>query len=111
MAPLVQRVQPGADDLLAAFGASPRWPDATLETYVPPLQAAGLRIADLRDWTGRLAFTDVGAIVYYLKAIPWLVPGFTVEGHLQHLLALQERLQRGEELAFAARLYLIEARR
>ena len=54
-------------------------------------------------------FTDVGAIVYYLKAIPWVVPGFTVKSHLRYLLVLQERLEAGEELGFYAAKFLIEA--
>ncbi|MBN1657690.1 MAG: hypothetical protein JXA93_04780, partial [Anaerolineae bacterium] len=64
-----------------------------------------------RDWSGKLTFTDVGAIVYYLKAIPWLVPGFSVDTHLESLLALHERLEQGERLMFAAKKYLIEARK
>ena len=75
------------------------------------LQAAGLTIVDTQDWSGKLAFTDVGAIVYYLKAVPWLVPGFSVETHLEALLNLQDRLEAGEKLAFSARKYLIEARK
>ncbi len=96
-------------DLLAAFDAEPRWPDATPAKYAPLLEAAGLTIAHSREWEGRLVFTDVGAIVYYLKAAPWEVPGFTVQTHLPHLLALQRRLDAGEDLAFHAALYLIEA--
>jgi SAM-dependent methyltransferase len=99
-----------AHDLLAAFEAKPQWPDATLEKYVPQLEEAGLAITETQDWSGRLAFTDVGAIVYYLRAVPWLVPGFSVETHLSYLLQLQSRLERGEALAFAAKKYLIEAR-
>ena len=63
-----------AYDLLAVFDAKPQWPEATLEKYVPQLKAAGLTIADTREWSGKLSFTDVGAIVYYLKAVPWLCP-------------------------------------
>ncbi len=96
-------------DLLAAFDAEPQWPDATPEKYVPLLEAAGLTIETLQEWEGRLVFTDVGAIVYYLKATPWEVPGFTVKTHLPYLLALQERLEAGDELAFFAAKYLIEA--
>jgi hypothetical protein len=62
-------------------------------------------------WTSRLLFTDIGAIVYYLKAVPRLVAGFSVETHLQALLGHQRRLERGQSLDFAARLYLIEARK
>lgn len=100
-----------AYDLLAAFDASPQWPEATPEKYLPRLRAAGLTIVDAREWSGRLGFTDVGAIVYYLKAVPWLVPGFSVETHARHLHALQRRLERGAELVFTARKYLIEARK
>jgi SAM-dependent methyltransferase len=98
-----------AADLLAAFDAKPQWPDATPEKYVPRLQAAGLEIVDQQNWSGELAFTDVGAIVYYLKAVPWLVPGFSVESHLKYLLKLQEQLEKQEQLVFTARKYLIEA--
>jgi hypothetical protein len=44
-----------------------------------------------------------------LKAVPWLVVGFSVETHLKHLLELQHRLESGEPLSFVARKYLIEA--
>jgi hypothetical protein len=70
---------------------------------------AGLTIVHTQEWSGQLSFLDVGAIVYYLKAVPWLVPGFSVESHLEYLLALQRRLEGGKSLAFVARKYLIEA--
>ena len=98
-------------DLQAAFDATPEFPDATPEKYVPLLREAGLTIANVEEWEGRMVFEDVGAIVYYLKAIPWEVPGFTVKSHLRYLLALQERLEAGEELGFFAARYLIEARK
>jgi SAM-dependent methyltransferase len=98
-----------AYDLLAVFGARPQWPDAAPGKYVPELEAAGLTIVNTQEWSGRMVFTDVGAIVYYLKAVPWLVPGFSVETHLKDLLTLQRRLERGGQLAFTARKYLIEA--
>jgi len=98
-----------ARDLIAAFEAQPAWPEATLENKVRRLQDAGLTILTAKDWSGAFSFTDVGAIVYYLRAIPWVVEGFSVEPHLAHLLALQDRLERGEGLVFEARKYLVEA--
>ena len=100
-----------AVDLLAAFDARPQWPDATAEKYLPRLQEAGLEIVDAQNWKGELTCTDVGAIVYYLRAIPWIVPGFSVEIHLKYLLKLQEQLERKGVLAFTSRRYLIEARK
>lgn len=98
-------------DLQAAFDAAPEFPDATPGKYVPLLEAAGLTIVTVEEWEGRMVFQDVGAIVYYLKAIPWEVPGFSVKSHLRSLLALQERLEAGEELGFYVARYLIEARK
>ena len=98
-----------AQDLLAVFDARPQWPDATPQKYVPWLQAAGFDVVDVREWSGRLAFTDVGAIVYYLKAVPWLVPGFTVESQAGKLLALQKQLDEQGQLVYEAGNYLIEA--
>ena len=96
-------------DLLEAFRAKPQWPDATADKYVPLLEAAGLTIVTREEWEGRLVFSDVGAIVYYLKAAPWEVPGFSVKTHLRYLVALQERVEAGGDLAFYAAKYLIEA--
>jgi len=100
-----------AEDLMAVFGAHPQWPDSTPEKYLPRLRAAGLEVSDVRDWHGRFAFKDVGAVVYYLKAVPWLVPGFSVTTHLDRVRHLQSKLDAGVELAFTTRSYLIEAKR
>jgi SAM-dependent methyltransferase len=98
-----------AQDLLAEFGATPQWPDATPEHYVPRLEAAGLDVEKAEEWQGQLIFHDVGAVVYCLKAVPWLVPGFSVETHTYNLMRLHGRLQGKGELVFEARKYLIEA--
>ena len=98
-----------AQDLLSVFGAKPPWPEATPSNNVPKLEAAGLQAVRAEEWSGKLAFADVGAIVWYLKAVPWLVPGFSVGTHLEGLMDLESRLEGDEKLVFEARKYLIEA--
>jgi SAM-dependent methyltransferase len=98
-------------DLLTHFGASPQWPEATPAYYIPRIAAAGLELMTLRAYEGAEIFADVGALVYFLRAIPWLVPGFSVATHAEPLLALHARVMRGEPLRFGTRGYLIEARR
>lgn len=100
-----------AADLLAEFGAAPQWPDATPARYVPWIHKAGLELVELQDWQGEIAFTDVGALVYYLKVVPWLVPGFSVQTHVETLLRLQGQLDGGAELVYSAKKYIIEARK
>lgn len=100
-----------AQDLLSEFGVNPQWPDATPEFYISWLQSVGMDIQEMKTWQGHLVFYDVGAIVYYLKAVPWLVPGFSVKRHTDNLVQLEERLRYQEKLVFEARKYLIEARK
>ncbi len=100
-----------AHDLLAAFDARPQWPDAKPEMYLPRLQTAGFEMFDVRNWSGKLAFIDVGAVVYFLKAVPWLVPGFSVDSHVDHLMALQKQIDKQDQLVYWASNYLIEARK
>jgi SAM-dependent methyltransferase len=98
-----------AADLLAEFGATPRWPDASPGRYVPRLESAGLVVEDVREWTGTLAFRDVGALVYFLAKVPWLVPDFTVDGHLATLRRLHQQASSEGRLVYSARKYLLRA--
>lgn len=100
-----------AQDLLSVFGMAPRWPDATPEYYVSRLNAAGLNVEKAEEWQGKIIFHDVGAIVYYLKAVPWLVPDFSVKTNKNDLLRLERELQQNGCLAFEARKYLIEGKK
>ena len=97
------------EDLIRFFNSEPAWPLATPDFYEPELNAAGMAIKDIREWSGHIRFCDVGAVVYYLCATPWLVPGFSVDSHLESLMALQTKLDAGELLNFETRRYLIEA--
>jgi SAM-dependent methyltransferase len=99
-----------AHDLLAHFGASPQWPNATYEDAITRLAEAGLELLQGADWHGELIFKDVGALVYYLKAVPWMVPGFSVDRDFARLLLLQARLEQEGELAYADMRYWVEAR-
>lgn len=99
------------EDLHAAFGATPQWPNATPQQYIPRLEAAGMQIVHVEEWSGTFTFADVGALVYYLKAMPWVVPDFSVDRYAGNLMRLQAQLERGEKLAFTDRKYIIEARK
>jgi SAM-dependent methyltransferase len=96
-------------DLMAEFGAKPQWPDSTGSLYVPMLESAGLQVVAYEEWEGRFGFTDIGALVYYLKAVPWMVPDFSVDRYADDLIRLHDRLAAEGRLAFWAGTYLIEA--
>ena len=56
-------------------------------------------------------FIDIGAVVYYLKAIPWQVEGFSVESHYSQLVRLHNIIERQGEFIATAHRFLIIARK
>ncbi|MEO3790639.1 class I SAM-dependent methyltransferase [Nonomuraea sp. B10E15] len=74
-------------------------------------EAAGLEVVDLRSERLRMEFRDIGAVVYFLRKVIWIVPGFSVEHHQERLRALHDRIEsEGPFVAHSAR-FLIEARK
>ncbi|WP_083731045.1 MULTISPECIES: class I SAM-dependent methyltransferase [Protofrankia] len=72
-------------------------------------EAAGLRVVDLRMESLRTEFLDVGAVIYFLRKVIWIVPGFTVTRYRPRLEALHDRIHaNGPFIAHATR-FLIEA--
>jgi SAM-dependent methyltransferase len=96
-------------DLAAVFGANLPYPDNILTRVRADLIALGCEIRRGEAWRGRMTFSDVAAVVYFLKAVPWVVQGFDVNRHLAGLEALQARLDQGQPLQFTCTRFLIEA--
>ncbi|MER6390761.1 methyltransferase domain-containing protein [Streptomyces sp. NPDC001523] len=72
---------------------------------------AGLEIVDLRSERLRTEFNDIGAVIYFLRKVIWMVPGFTVGHYRDRLRELHERIEReGPFVAHTAR-FLVEARK
>ncbi|HVA05975.1 MAG TPA: hypothetical protein VNG12_04455 [Acidimicrobiales bacterium] len=74
-------------------------------------RTAGLVVRDLREERLQTVFNDVGAVVYFLRLVIWIVPGFTVEGYHDRLLALHEQIQRSGPFVTYATRFLMEARK
>ncbi len=109
---LTQQIESAwAYDLKLAFGMQPPQKEPALMRALRYLVKTDLWVERAEAWSGILTFTDVGAIVYYLNAIPWIVDGFSVETHLPYLIVLQDKVERGEKLEFIAAKYLIQARK
>ena len=98
-------------DLMAAFDSKPKWPWSTLDFYLDLLGSAGLGADLAEEWTGRLIFKSVGALVYYLRAVPWLVDGFSVATHLPYIEQQQARLEQDGQLVFSQKLFVLRAKK
>lgn len=72
-------------------------------------RAAGLEIVDLRTERLRMEFGDIGAVVYFLRKVIWMVPGFTVDAYRDRLRDLHQRIESdGPFVAYSSRT-LIDA--
>jgi SAM-dependent methyltransferase len=70
---------------------------------------AGLVVTDLREERLRTVFYDVGAVVYFLRLVIWIVPNFSVNRCRDRLWSLHQQIDRdGRYVAHASR-FLIEA--
>lgn len=74
-------------------------------------RTAGLEIVQLQTERLRIEFADIGAIVWFLRKVIWMVPGFTSERYAERLRELHEEIVRdGPFVAHSSRT-LIEARK
>ncbi len=72
---------------------------------------AGLDVADLRYAKLRIEFHDIGAVVYFLRKVIWMVPDFTVERYQDRLRALDALIRTAGPFVAHSTRYLIEARK
>lgn len=86
-------------------GGNEREPGAAMAAA----QAAGLTVTDLRAESLRTEFFDVGAVVYFLRKVIWIVPGFTVNGYRAKLEELHDQIQEQGPFIATTRRFLIEA--
>jgi ubiquinone/menaquinone biosynthesis C-methylase UbiE len=98
-------------DLSDMFECQQPWTFFTLDFALAEIKKTKLVVEMAQEWTGRSIFKDVAAIVYYLKAIPWIVEGFAVDTHLPYLFKLQERLEQEGELVFTQKRMIVKARK
>lgn len=109
---LTQQVGGGnSSDLTKRFDVDSLYRDWDAETAKTDLEKVGFKILRTENWEGKSKFSDVGALVYYLKVIPWAVPGFSLDSHLEYLEKLQEEVDKGKELVFTKTRFLILAQK
>ncbi len=56
------------------------------------VEAAGLRVTGSGEADLVTSFADIGALAWYLKAIPWTVPGFTIPRFRDRLKELHSQV-------------------
>ncbi|HVV21909.1 MAG TPA: class I SAM-dependent methyltransferase [Pseudonocardiaceae bacterium] len=108
---LSQQVGPGSVYELSEFMLGPHeiGDSRSSARAVREATAAGLTVVDVRDVSLRMVFNDVAAVVHFLRKVPWIVPGFTVEKFHDRLVAMHERITADGPYVTHSTRFLIEA--
>jgi SAM-dependent methyltransferase len=78
---------------------------------VRELKVDGWQIREQQEEFYSVRYYDVGAIVYYLKAVPWVIPDFTVESYLDRLVEIRDLIEKVGYLDVPFHHFLIVAQR
>ncbi len=100
-----------SQDLVKEFKSKRKFSNINLDLYTNQLKKVGFEILKSKKWKGKRTFKDVGAVVYYLKAIPWIVQGFSVKKNLSTLKNLQKKLEKNKKLEFDTARFMILAKK
>ena len=75
------------------------------------LYEAGFEVLHSDQATLRYTFLDIGAVVYYLKAIPWQIKAFSPETHQEGLTLIHNIIERRGQFVCTAHRFLIIAQK
>jgi hypothetical protein len=91
------------------MGPLPDASDRDTELEGRAAEAAGLVVQSMRHEHQRTAFFDIGAVVFFLRLVPWIVPGFSVPTYRDALHELHETIERHGAFETSGSRTLIEA--
>lgn len=76
---------------------------------VKQIEEAGFKVTVSREARPEARFLDVGAVVYYLKEVPWQVPGFSTSRYHEKLRELDLRIRRDGSFHVTLPRFLVHA--
>lgn len=88
---VTQQVGPDLSEPFRALLGAPPSPDPRpwdLAQALAQIRAAGLEVTDYAEAAAELTFADVGALAWYLRHVPWVMPEFRIPLYRQRLAAL-----------------------
>ena len=99
------------DDLARTLGfETPQEPDSWVGLAERQVTEAGLAIEEVARADRRICFDDIAAVVFYLKAVSWSIPGFRLEEHRDRLRALYEDVSAWPVMSSGYRFLLVASK-
>jgi SAM-dependent methyltransferase len=110
---LAQHVGPGTNREVTDFlmGPQPVSEARSPQRAVLDAEANGLELVRLEEATLRVEFYDIGALVYFLRLVPWTVPRFTTAVYEPQLRRLHDAIVADGRFTSHSTRFLIELRK
>ena len=96
--------------LLAIVPPMP-FPEQYLDIAVEKFEETGFSIIEKQETFRPIKFWDVGALVWFANIIEWEFPGFSVQGSLDQLYDLQEKLDQTGVIEGTIHRFLLVAKK
>lgn len=78
-----------------------------VETAADDLKTAGFEIVRAQESVTRTRVFDAGAVVYYFNALPWEIPGFSVESHFEALARIHDQIEKNGFIETSLHRFLV----
>lgn len=100
-------------ELIEMLGGARPPRDSTWEasSAAADLAAAGFRVERASECVTTTRVFDAGAVVYYFKALPWEIPGFSVETHFDALARIHTEIEANGFIETSLHRFLIVAKK
>lgn len=86
---LTQQAHSGSEQFHQLLGQkTPEVQEFELDLAVAQLEDAGLNVDETDEGVATTVFADIGALAWYLRSVPWAVPGFSIATYRPALVRL-----------------------
>jgi SAM-dependent methyltransferase len=86
---VTQQAQSGSQEFQELLGLEPQdVKEFEIDLALEQLGAAGLTPDEAGEGYATTVFADIGALAWYLRSIPWALPGFSINAHREALIRL-----------------------
>jgi SAM-dependent methyltransferase len=96
-------------ELLEFLGSSETEEVWDLEIARRQISEAGLSVSEGKEALIQGWFKDIGAVAYYLLAVPWEIEGFTVEAYSDRLRELHNHIKLNGSFRVTARRFFVRS--
>lgn len=102
---VTQQTHSGSQQFHELLGVQPpQVEELEIDLVLEQLSAAGLIVDEAGEGYAATVFADIGALAWYLRSVPWAVPGFSISAYRNALIRLH-----GDPIRVTAKRFWVRA--